>query len=88
MRLLVVLIAFITGCSSSSGVLKTGPDTFAVSVGAAPARGGMPTARKIAHEEANEACRKSGKELRVLDENMQTVTPYGAGTIDLSFRCM
>ena len=40
--------ALLVACAQSSGVLKLGPDTYSVSVHAAPARGGEVGARKLA----------------------------------------
>ena len=42
-----------------------GPDTYSISVHAAPARGGESGARQIALTEANEYCLKLGKEILV-----------------------
>ena len=67
MRIAVATIVcmLFSDCAQSSGVLKMGPDTYAVSAAAAPARGGSSEARNIALTEANEHCARMGKEILI-----------------------
>jgi hypothetical protein len=70
-------LLIVTGCTSSSGVLKVAPDTYTVSASS-------PTgveARKVALTEANEYCSKLGREIVVTNEKIS------APSIDITFRC-
>lgn len=47
-KLLIIAVPLaLVGCAQSSGVLKMGPDTYSISVHAAPARGGETGARAL-----------------------------------------
>ena len=80
--------ALLATCAQSSGVLKMGPDTFSVSAAAAPARGGSSEARKIALTEANQYCAQIGKEIIVTNVGTATTNIYGAGSAEVTFRCL
>ena len=89
MRVLVFAsILLAAGCAQSSGVLKQGPDTYTVSTQAAPARGGMPGAKRMAYEEASDHCGKLGREMKVISEATRRINQFGAGWADLTFRCL
>jgi hypothetical protein len=83
-----VACVLFAGCAQSSGVLKVGPDTYTVSAAAAPARGGSSEARKIALTEANQHCAEMGKEILVTNVGTATINAYGAGTAEVTFRCL
>jgi hypothetical protein len=83
-----LLVAVLSACAQSSGVLKMGPDTYTVSVGAAPARGGQIGAKSLAYDEAAKYCTGMKKELLVLNTRAETTTRMGAGTTELTFRCL
>lgn len=84
----LILFGLISGCATSSGVVKMGLDTYSINVVAAPARGGVAGAKRMAYEEANQSCAKTGKELLVVNERLARTSDAGAGTIDLTFRCL
>lgn len=81
-------IALLAGCAQSSGVLKMGPDTYSVSVHAAPARGGASGARRIAMAEANEACAAQGREILVQNITSGASSHLPGGTVDVMFQCL
>lgn len=85
---ILFVAAFLGACAQSSGVLKMGPDTYTVSSAAAPARGGYSEARKIALAEANQYCSSQGKEILVTNVNTATINAFGAGSADITFRCL
>ena len=89
-RLLVAALAnlLLMACATSSGVQKLGPDTFTVSSAAAPARGGYSEARRIALDEANEYCAQEAKEILVMNIHTSTTNAFGAGSADVTFRCL
>jgi len=68
--------------------VKMGPDTYTVSAAAAPARGGSSEARKIALTAANEHCAQMGKEILVTNVDTATTNIYGAGSAEVTFRCL
>jgi len=84
----VVLISmFLVSCAQSSGVLKLGPDTYTVSVHAAPARGGESGAKRLAVTEANQYCSSLGKEILVSNISSHRSTHFPGGTVDITFSC-
>lgn len=90
MRVLFVIATgvLVTACAQSSGVLKMGPDTYTVSVHAAPARGGESGARALALTDANERCTREGKEILVTNISSGRSTHLPGGTVDVTFRCL
>jgi hypothetical protein len=65
-----------------------GPDTYTVSVHAAPARGGESGARKIALTEANEYCARLGREILVSNLSSHRSTHFPGGTVEATFNCL
>lgn len=79
---------FLISCAQSSGVLKMGPDTYSVSIHAAPARGGEPGAKKLAITEANNYCISLGKEILVTNISTYPSSHFPGGTADVTFLCL
>lgn len=77
-----------TACAQSSGVLKMGPDTYSVSVHAAPARGGEAGAKKIALMEANQYCLNLNQEIMVTNTSSGASSHFPGGTVDITFLCL
>lgn len=78
-----------SGCASSSGVVKAGPDTYSISTSASPGRGGIPAAKKLAFDEANKACAALGREIFLLSEKAASPTwTEGMANFELYFRCL
>ena len=94
MRQIIVLVttalALLAGCSSSSGVLKVGPDTYTISTSASPAKGGIPAAKRIAYKEAADECSFRGNlEVFVLSEKSASPTwTEGMSNVEVNFRCL
>lgn len=65
-----------------------GPDTYTVSVHAAPARGGESGARKIALTEANVYCASLGREILVSNISSARSTHFPGGTVEATFSCL
>jgi hypothetical protein len=84
------LVIFIAGCSHSSGVIKIGPETYTISTSASWAKGGAPSAKRIAYDEANEQCIKQGNlEVFLLSEKSNTASIVdGMFRFELNFRCL
>lgn len=78
------LLLTATACATvvSSGVNQTGPDTYALSVRAGRAQGGLIGAEGLALEEAGDFCKRRGREILVL-----TSGP-ARGAYRAAFRCL
>lgn len=90
MRILtsVFLLFLICGCASSSGVLKSGPDTFTVNTSASSGRGGTAPAKKSAYDQANQECAQQNKTIQVISEKISTPSwTDSMHTVDLTFKC-
>lgn len=85
---LLAMTAGLAACAQSSGVLKMGPDTYSVSVHAAPARGGESGARNLALTEANEKCSAERKEVLVKNISSGRSTHLPGGTVEVTFQCL
>jgi hypothetical protein len=83
----LVAAVLISGCAMSSGVLKTGPETYTIAVHAAPVRGGIAGAKKIAYTKANAQCQSEGKQILTVSEETGHDFP-AAGRDELTFRCI
>jgi hypothetical protein len=83
----LAIAALIAGCAMSSGVLKTGPDTYTVAVHAAPARGGIAGAKRIAYTQANAECDRQGRQILTVSEETGHDFP-AAGRVNITFRCL
>ncbi|MGH9428860.1 MAG: hypothetical protein ACRD2L_21450 [Terriglobia bacterium] len=91
MRRVVILSAallLLVACAQSSGILKLGPDTYTVSVHAAPARGGEPGARGLALTEAQSHCQSQDREILVTNLSSGRSTHLPGGTVEVTFRCL
>ena len=79
----VTLALGISACrSSSSNVVKLGPDTYHLSVESPPVRGGSVEAQRLALSEANDICAKNGKEAFV------TEVITSKNTAEVKFHCV
>jgi uncharacterized lipoprotein YmbA len=87
--LMTVFILVIAGCSSTSGVLQMGPDTYTLSVGASGTgsiSGNDARAKKDALVEANQFCSSKGKQILVQNSNMKST--IAGSTSELIFQCI
>lgn len=89
MKYLFVTVAAIslTGCISSSGVLPMGPDTYSISVHAAPVRG-QAGAKKAALTEANQYCMQQGKTMLVKSMDHSTFSSLPGDDLNIIFQCL
>lgn len=88
MNKLILPLLLLTGCATSTGVMKMGRDTYTITTSAAPARGGVSGARSSAYKEATEHCSAMNKEVLVKNDNGLVTNGYGAGSAQLTFRCL
>lgn len=79
----------LVGCASSSGALRSGPDTFTVTATASPGAGGSTKAKQSAYADANQECAKQGKSINVLSERATAPSwTDGMYAVDLVFKCV
>lgn len=76
------------GCAATHDVAKMGPDTYTVSSSASPVRGGASGARSMAINAAGAYCQKIDREVMVTNVAGQTTNVHGAGSVDVTFRCL
>jgi hypothetical protein len=85
---MVVAALGLSACAATYDVAKLGPDTYTVSSAASPARGGASGARSLALARAAEYCQQMAREVMVINMAGQTTNIHGAGSADVSFRCL
>ena len=87
-RLAILILAVLAGCASTSGVFRSGPDTFTVTATASPGAGGSAKAKGSAYADAARECAKSMATVDVINEKAVAPTwTDGMHTVDLVFRC-
>ena len=82
-------LLFSTACTTSSGVMQMGPDTYTISSGGAltgTTSGNDIKSKRKAYADANAFCASLGKQILVENTNTQT-TGFGS-TSDLIFKCL
>lgn len=85
---IILAVAVLAGCTSTSGILKSGPDTFTVVATASPGAGGATTAKKSVYDQANAECTKIGASVEIVTEHATAPSwTDGMYTIDLAFKC-
>lgn len=84
-RLVPIVALVIAGCTSSSGVIQIGPDSYHVTT-TAQALGGAPFARDMAIETANRYCAKQGQTTLITQFAFASQVFHGAS--DITFRCV
>lgn len=83
-------ILLLTGCAANSGIVPMGNNTYMVSRQAPTGFHGMGTLKADAMREAYEQCRKSDKQLEVI-ETVDAKPPYLFGNfpkIEIRFKCL
>jgi hypothetical protein len=79
----------LAGCTSNTGILPAGPDTYTLTTRAAPILGGSDAAQGTALNEANEFCQAKG--MVFVPNNMAPqagiTTPRPTG-YSVTFRCL
>jgi hypothetical protein len=87
-NVLIFTTLLLSGCASSSGILKAGADTYRVNTSASMGAGGLTAAKNNAYAEAKQECAKQGKSPIVIEENSPATNwADGKYTFDLTFKC-
>ncbi|WP_266183997.1 hypothetical protein [Dyella humicola] len=76
------------GCAMTSKVVPVGHGQYTVNATASPMRGGSGGARAMAFDAANDFCTKKGQQPEVSNSGTDTLNGFGAGSADLTFRCV
>lgn len=92
MRLITatIIVLVLAGCSTGSGVLPSGPDTYTISERRAPVLGGAMKAKEVALTEANDFCQQKGKAFFTVSEKegaFPAGNPWGNTDYAVTFRC-
>jgi hypothetical protein len=84
-KILMIVVAGLTGCATTSGVMPGPNGTYTISAFAAPIRGGASGAYQTAYEDAQKHCAKSGKTAIVLngqDRDVYQGASYAQGNMN------
>jgi hypothetical protein len=84
----IVVVLFVAGCATNTGILSTGPGTYSISVEREAMLGGRAEARRIAFTQAGDFCRARSLQFKIL-----ATKTFGSGIvpetgIDISFTCV
>lgn len=82
------VLCAVAGCTSTTGALRSGPDTYSLTTTASPGAGGLPVAKKNAFDQANAECAKTGKTASITTENSRVPGWNDAMySVDIVFKC-
>ncbi len=84
----VITVLVLTGCVQSSDILKLGPDTYSISIHAAPIMGGVFGAEKESINTANQFCHSLGKEILITNRSSGPSSHLPGGTSKITFNCL
>lgn len=87
-RYVIFAALTLAGCAQSSGAMRMGPDTYSVSVHAAPVLGGVTGAQRRALQEAAETCAAQGREMLVTNMSSGRSSHLPGGTVEATFQCL
>lgn len=73
---MIACLALLQGCTSSSGVTQTGPDTYMIARSRKGFRGDSGTVKAEALKEANKWCAQNGKVMKVISSAQKNMVPF------------
>ena len=86
----VLIAPLMTGCTSTTGILPAGPNTYTVTEHVSVIRGGVDEAQRQALAEASAYCRGQGREMLPID--LRRELPTGGRDVPTdytaTFRCL
>jgi hypothetical protein len=84
----LLLASLLVGCSSSTGILPAGPDTYTVTERLSPMLGGGTGAERVALNEANDFCERHGRKFLTVDmAEGGNHTQWGGTGYSVTFHC-
>lgn len=87
-KIFFIAAALLAGCASTSGVFKSGPDTYTVTATTSPGAGGSAKAKGSAYSDAEHECAKHNGTVSIVSERATAPTwTDGMYTVDLVFKC-
>lgn len=87
--LIVVATSFLIGCATSSGIVRTGPETLMVSKTQKGFRGASGPVLAAAMKEANQYCERQGKVLKVISTKQKDMMPFKSdASAEVHFKCL
>lgn len=82
---IAIVVGFIAGCATTTGVLPKTDDVFTINV----SRGDAGKVKKRAYQHAKKFCSATGKTMQVVNENIRLdKISNNSSVIDLDFRCV
>ncbi len=86
-RLTFFAVVLLAGCAVTHDALQVGPNRYQTTAMAAPARGGIAGAERLAKERAAKTCTDKGMQVNVLSVETGREFP-AAGTATVTFECL
>ena len=84
--LIIVVLIWIEGCASNSGVFRIGDNMYRISTRATWELGGRAGALRMALEDATNYCQTKRKVLHVI-KSEETYGHFEGGRVDMTFSC-
>jgi len=89
MKIVLLLASFLTACSTNSGIIPDGKDSFIVILSGAHRYSSSSDLKIDAYKEANAFCRKSDKQIETISERtIQAGILSNSAEAELKFKCI
>ena len=89
MKKLMLLVLFLTGCATNSGVIPEGKDSYIVIVSAGHRFTSSGDLKIEAYKEANAYCKKFDKQIEtILEKTIQAGVLANSSEAELKFKCI
>lgn len=86
---LVLSVAFLTGCSTTTtGVLEMGRDTYTVTHAVAPIEGGLTESKKRVYADARTTCESQGRKMIVQNTSTSLNSRGRMTQFEMIFQCL
>lgn len=82
-------VALATACTSSSGVVRTGPETYMISRTEKGFKGSSGVVKAAALDEANRYCESRGKVMKLISTSQKDMVPFKSdASAEVHFKCL
>jgi len=89
MKNIIFTVLFLTGCTTYSGIIQDGKDSYIVIVSGATRFSSSSDLKINAYKEANVFCKKSDKQLETISERtIQAGVLSNSAEAELKFKCI
>jgi hypothetical protein len=85
----IIITVLLVGCTTSTGVIPAGPNSYVLTVRMSPIMGGAMAAQPVALERASDYCQGQGRDMMLV--NSQVIAEREAVTppqYSITFRCL